>query len=560
MSLRHREHRVALIPQDDRPMYTKSVRTLARLVDYDVTTPPAEMIGRFDQPGDPEALIQWLTGITPEVDTVLVSIDMLAYGGHVASRQPHVRLDSALQRLDFLAELRRRNPDHAIHAFATIPAPEGLPLVGRDVDESRALAEVIAGEVQEAASADVEDPVVHLRQGVSPDFLSRYHEMRRRNLSVTLRAIELVGDGVIGFLLIGQECPDVDGPHSAEAEDIRSSVAERGLSDSVLVLDGTSQGFAVLLVRFIHSHMATSPAIATVYSSASPDAATSVAAHDAVRAQIVALGASEVDDAANADICLYVNGPLGADAEDLRPGTPAFHQRKHRLHEFAIDLSGWVAADRLAALADAAFTTGADEALMQALHEVKVDLTRLGGFASRECVGATVGTALAHACLRRIGLQDKAAFDLARAVGDLRPMRYLELLDSLIDSERAHIGMLFSRFVEDYLYHTRLRRRTAKYLADLIANSPISLTEIAGSAEEYVRTELSRAAGEFYIEHFLGRQAVAIGRDLHTSGLTLCELEETRIELPWRRLAEIHVDPDFDIQLAIEPSNDEPTR
>jgi len=553
VSLRHRQHRVALIPQDDRPIFTKAARSLARLVDYDVTMPPTEMLGRFDTPGDPEALIQWLLGIAAEVDTILVSLDMWAYGGHVASRQPYVRPETALQRLEALGELRRRRPDCAVHALATIPAPEGMPLVGRDVGEARAVAGYVAGESQDADPES--DALAHLRTQVSPDFWGRYHEMRRRNLNTNLRAVELVGDAVIDVLLVGHESPAAEGPHLMEAEDLLSSVATRGLSDSVLLVDGISQGIAVLLVRFIHAHMSTQPAIAAVYSS-SPDgngpAGRSTA--DAVRAQIVALGASEVDDPSDADICLYVNTPVGPHAEDSRPGTPGFHARKHALHQFAIDLSGWVASDRLAALADAAFPGAADEALMQALHEVKVDLTRLGGFAARESVGATTGLALAQACLRRIGLQDKAAFDLARAVGDLRPMRYLELLDSLIDSERAHIGTLFSRFVEDYLYQTRLRRRAARYLSDLIADSPVSLTAIADSAEEYVRTELSRAAGEFYIEHFLGRQAVAIGRDANLSGLMLCELEETRIELPWRRLAEVHVDPDFDIQLAIEPS------
>ena len=134
-----------------------------------------------------------------------------------------------------------------------------------------------------------------------------------------------------------------------------------------------------------------------------------------------------------------------------------------------------------------------------------------------------------------------------------------ELLDSLIESERAHIRMLFSRFVEDYLYQTRVKGRAAAYLADLIRNSPISLTEIANSAEEYVRTALSRAAGEFYIEHFLGRQAVAIGREAHESGMMLCELEETSVRLPWRRLAEVDVDLDFDIQLVSEsPERESP--
>ncbi len=563
MSLRHRQHRVALLPLDDRPVSTRSLRLLGRMVDYDITLPPAEIIGRFDQPGDPEAAANWLSATAAEVDSVLVSLDMLVYGGYVASRQTQVRTEAALQRLEFLCELRRQAPNVPIHALATIPPPEGIPLVGHDVGESRAVArhaELVAQ--AEAAAADepegpTADEIADLRAAISPDFLSRYYEMRRRNLTVNLRAVEMAADGVLDYLVIGQESPAPVGPHTQERDELEVLIAERGASRSVACVDGFSQGAAVLTVRFVHDHMAASPAIATVYSTPPSHPASVPAgmlAPECVRAQIAALGASEVDDPADADICLYVNTPAGLSLEAAAPGTAVFDERRQRLREFAIDLSGRVASERLAALADAAFPGAADEALMRTLHEVKVDLTRLGAFAARETLGATIGTALAHVCLRRIALRDKGAFDLAQAVGDLQPMRYLELLDSLIDSERSHIRFLFSRFVEDYLYHTRLRHRAAAYLADLIANSPVSLTAIASSAEEFVRTALSRAAGEFYIEHFLGRQAVAIGNDALRSGLMLCELQEARVQLPWRRLAEVDVDLDFDIQLVAEPA------
>ncbi len=561
MSLRHRRHRVALLPLDDRPWNTKLVRLLGRMVDFEVTLPPAEMIGHFDSPGDPEALSQWLQSVAPDVDTVLLSLDMLAYGGHVASRQPHVRTDAALQRLVVLNELREKAPDHSIYALATIPPPEGMPLVGHDVAESRAIArhaelQAEASDPQQEEGSGTADEMAHLRASVSPTFWGHHREMRRRNLAVNLRAAELAADGVLDFLIVAQESGSPAGPHVDECEELLELVADRQASGSVAAVDGYSQGPAVMLVRFVNTHMETGPAIATVYSfpaeAASPNAA-GKGVMDAVRSQILALGASEVEEPVDADICLYVNTPVGLPLSEAGPGTKLFDERKHALHEFAINLSGWVASDRLAALADAAFPSAADEALMRALHEVKVDLTRLGAFAAREVPGASVGTALAQVCLRRIALRDKGAFDLAQAVGDLRPMRYLELLDSLIDSERAHIRLLFGRFVEDYLYQTRIKQRAASYLADLIANSPISLTEIADSADQFVRTALSRAAGEFYIEHFLGRQAVAIGRGDHGSGLMLCELEEARVQLPWRRLAEVDVDLDFDIQLVAEP-------
>ncbi len=561
MSLRHRQHRVALLPLDDRPVNTRALRLLGRMVDYDVTMPPAEIIGHFDQPGDPEAAAHWLAATAPEVDSVLVCLDMLAYGGYVPSRQMRVRTETALQRLEFLTELRKQAPNVPVRALATVPTPGGIPLAGRDVDESRAIsrhAELMA-QMEEAAEPEgpAADEIADLRASLSPDFLSRYHEMRRRNLTVNLRAVEMAADGVIDGLVIGQESAAVVGPHIEERDELQALIAERGASGLVSCVDGYSQGAAMLLVRFVHDHMGASPAIATLYSAppmpAARGAATGVPAPESVRAQIVALGASEVEDPADADICLYVNTPAGIPLAAAAAGTHLFDQRRQQLREFAINLSGWVASERLAALADAAFPGAADEALMRTLHDVKVDLTRLGAFAARETLGATIGTALAQVCLRRIALRDKGAFDLAQAVGDLQPMRYLELLDSLIDSERSHIRFLFSRFVEDYLYQTRLKHRAAAYLADLIDNSPISLVAIASSAEEFVRTALNRAAGEFYIEHFLGRQAVAIGTHAYRSGLMLCELQEARVQLPWRRLAEVDVDLDFDIQLVAEP-------
>lgn len=562
MSLRHRQHRVALLPLDDRPVSTRALRLLGRMVDYEIMLPPAEIIGRFDQPGDPEAAAHWLSAMASEVDSVLVSVDMLVYGGYVASRQTQVRTETAVQRLESLAELRRQAPDTPIHALATIPPPEGIPLVGHDVGESRAVArhaELVAQAGAAAASSGgaTADEIADLRAVISPDFLSRYHEMRRRNLTVNLRALEMAADGVLDSLVVGLESPAAIGPHTQERDELLALVAERGASRSVACVDGYSQGAAVLVVRFVHEHMGTSPAIATIFPGVTNHAAGMAAAgmtpSESVRAQIVALGASEVDDPADADICLYVNTPCGLSLESAAPGTALYDQRRQQLREFAIDLSGRVASERLAALADAAFPGAADEALMRTLHDVKVDLTRLGAFAARETLGATAGTALAQVCLRRIALRDKGAFDLAQAVGDLQPMRYLELLDSLIDSERSHIRSLFGRFAEDYLYQTRLRHRAAAYLTDLIASSPISLTAIASSAEEFVRTALSRAAGEFYIEHFLGRQAVAIGTNALRSGLMLCELQEARVQLPWRRLAEVDVDLDFDIQLVAEP-------
>ena len=108
MTLRHRPHRVLYVPLDDRPYNARVPRLLAQMVDYEIIMPPAEMLGCFRAPGQPEEIADWLRGhVDPALDCLVLSLDMLAFGGLWASRCPTTRTQLAQQRMEILAELRQ---------------------------------------------------------------------------------------------------------------------------------------------------------------------------------------------------------------------------------------------------------------------------------------------------------------------------------------------------------------------------------------------------------------------------------------------------------------------
>ncbi len=79
--------------------------------------PPASPLGFFNTPGQPLALAQWIRDLPRDVEALVVSVDMLAYGGLVASRRPTVPVEEALEHLQVLRDFHRERPHVPIYAF-----------------------------------------------------------------------------------------------------------------------------------------------------------------------------------------------------------------------------------------------------------------------------------------------------------------------------------------------------------------------------------------------------------------------------------------------------------
>ena len=556
MTLRHRLHKIIYVPLDDRPYSVKHVRMLAEMVDYELTMPPLELLGRFTTPGQPEDIMDWLVAEAHGgADAAILSLDMLAYGGLVASRSPNVRTQLALQRLDLLSTLRQRAPEMQVlasNAIMRLSITATSDLGALHWNLLRRYSELV-GLVDEFGKEAHHRELEQVKRRIPGDLLGQYLACRERNHRVNLKAVELATSGVVDFLALTQEDAAPHGLHRPEQAELQTLINERGLQDRAIIYPGADETGATLLARFVHSHMQKVPRVYVLPSQASH--MKNIAAFedrpfsDTLAANVKVIGGQIVDSPERADLVLAVNPPMRREreyyaAEERRAA------RRAKCTQFAIRLAEL---DHPAlALADVAFANGADDVFMSCLVECGVEPLRLISYAGWNTAGNSVGSALAQGTLRLIALQDKGAFDLANVLVSLTPMRYLELLNSLIASERAHVGLLFHHLVEDWLYMARVRPRVTKAVVGLLQASVFDLSTSAQQAEAMVREELTHAAADLWIEHFLGRKSVSIGSGDSLSGLVLADLEETRVRLPWRRLFEVDLDFEFGVQLVAE--------
>ena len=125
---------IAFVPLDDRPVTRQLPQLLGRIAGVSVTEPPPALLGNYLDFGKPDAIVAWLNGSqAARAAQFVVSADMLAYGGLIASRVPETAYGDAYFRLRSLQQLRRSHPAAWIGAFGTVMrlAPTGIPAVGR---------------------------------------------------------------------------------------------------------------------------------------------------------------------------------------------------------------------------------------------------------------------------------------------------------------------------------------------------------------------------------------------------------------------------------------------
>ena len=242
-----------LLPLDDRPINLEYPPLLAAVAGESLLLPPREALGHFLTPGNPAALADWLLQATPQARALIVSLDMLAYGGLVASRNPLVAVDEALRRLEVLREVKARCPDLRILAFNVIMR---LTITGVDAETRAAWRDIFRYSVlrdqaerlgDTAAAAELAQVIAR----IPPRLLQAYLEARARNHAVNRAALELLGDGVLDFLALVQEDTAPTGLHIAEQASLQALARERVAGDRWRLYPGTDEAALTLLARYL---------------------------------------------------------------------------------------------------------------------------------------------------------------------------------------------------------------------------------------------------------------------------------------------------------------------
>ncbi|WP_345955479.1 DUF4127 family protein [Mucilaginibacter sp. PAMB04168] len=496
--------RVLLIPLDDRPPCLQFTQKMGLIGNAEVVSPPKELLGNFTTPGQPEKIIAWLNKQNFKMfNAAVISLDMLAYGGLVASRIHHTQLTPALSRIEVIKKIHQLAPHLPVYGQSVImrlaPTGDGKNEAYRQKLADWAEISVAEDEVSKKRAAE-------LVRDIPTEALTDYKASRKRNLSVNYKAIDFVRSGIIDYLILSQDDAKPRGIHVADREQLIERSKKFNLTSKILVMPGADEISMLLLSRALNKRFNFSPKIKAVYSSeelsnkAMPFEDRPL--RQTVSYDIAAIGATEVIDAAKADLLFYVypsrfeTGNAQSFASEIEKQTD---NGKHVIVA-DIDPKGDVQGG------DPNFST---ELLRRRL------LPRLYSYASWNTAGNTIGTTLPQGVIYALA---KAKM---KQVGP-KVSKQIEL---------AEHWFTFHRVLDDYYYHTLVRGKAKTYIQDNKYN-PLRLTlEETQKVESYCMSLLSINFKELS-DSYTSNQVTAIG--FKPSGMTFA--------LPWGRTFEAEID------------------
>lgn len=433
------QKRILYMPLDERPCNYIYPQYIARIGGADLDIVPQNLLGHFKQPADTDALWDWVFEHAAGCDAMVLSMDMLLYGGIVPSRLHHLTDEVLRERQERLRKLRAAVPNTPIYAFQLItraPArngsgeePDYYEQHGYDIFRYGVLSdkESIAA-LSDEESQEKQDILTRVPADALEDFLAR----RRLNFECNRRMLRLFAEGIVDHLVIPLDDCFTYGYAPSERRRLSAECAELGILSKIAMYPGADEMGCTLVSRALCNFAGFCPSVWVDYSS-QPGRLTAPAYEDRPICEtaphhILCAGAQEALTPQTADIALLINPPtpfsnrikFEMDRRKLYMESdrnfPAF---LHRARQY-------LDAGLVCAVADCAIPDGADECLMQFLCEQKM-LERIHCFSGWNTSSNALGTALAHAvalaCSEKLDANPEQTAQLS---AKFRTMRILE--------------------------------------------------------------------------------------------------------------------------------------
>lgn len=245
-----------LVPLDDRPCCLQFVTRLAEISGIEIEVAPEEWLGRFLEKGQPDQILDWLESRIPSSRGAIVSLDMLCFGGLVASRSVAPDLaDPALDRLKRFMDLIPEN--YPVWASNSIMRTAPTQTTPEEVLQAQILVELssrFADRMDDMFSGrncsmegaeQVRESLEYLTRQLPADFLRNYLAARKRNQLLNVTALQGVLQRKFQHLLFGIDDSKTKGWNVLEIAALQRRLPPVGAS----IAPGTDENAMLLLSR-----------------------------------------------------------------------------------------------------------------------------------------------------------------------------------------------------------------------------------------------------------------------------------------------------------------------
>jgi len=407
---------VILIPLDNRPVSYTLPKQIAMLNnDINLLLPPREMTGSLTKDADIQEIICWIKQIlqTNKVDSIICSLDTIAYGGLIPSRRSPVDENTIISRLNkFKNVVENSQQKPRIYAFSSI-----MRISNNNINEEEKQYWDKYGKLifkysfltdkAECCNDVSPDEIKEIQNQIPEDILQDYFMTRQRNLNINFFYLNWLKSGFLDFLVFSQDDTAKYGINVKEGRILASEIKNNSLSDKACIKTGADEIPTDLLTRSLVEHFNVNISIYPVYTTPNGKDIISryedVTIEQSTKGQIELCGASYVDNTDKADIILIVHTPENQQNDHAMKLYPEKENEKAIIS----GLNYYENSDRPVMIADIACANGGDNKFVQQLLLKGIDTNKLYGYAGWNTTGNTLGSLISAGISRLIAEKNK---------------------------------------------------------------------------------------------------------------------------------------------------------
>lgn len=492
--------KIVYLPLDERPCNALFVPKLYGSEQLKIVIPPK--MGFKKSPTQWEDVREFLVKECADADGLVMSMDMLLYGGLIPSRLHYLSADEVESRMALIAELKKANEKLLIYAFQCIMR---CPRYSSSDEEPDYYADFGAeihqiGNIRHRAQLGLcdEKELEPLYEKVPQEHLKDFLDRRAFNLQFNLKALELLRDEVIDFLIIPQDDSAPFGFTALDQHVVRKHIADLKLGARVLVYPGADELGLTLTSRMVLHFAGKRPRVYVKYAaSTAPSVIPSYEDRplgESIKYQLTAAGCRIATSLSEADFVMPVSCP-GSNMREAaaQPVTDPGYAVERTLVEFVLFIADCLDEGRIVTLCDNAYANGGDLELLAMLDQSGL-LDRLQGYAGWNTSANTMGTCIAegvHALLEGVTPE--------------------------------HKDFLAHRYVEDMGYCGKIRGKVNQEILPRYGLNYFDAREQRGLVSGIVKEEL-----EGFVREYMPSIA--------------SHIEITDIWMPWKRMFEVGLD------------------
>lgn len=493
--------KIVLLPLDERPCNSLFPKKLFSHGDVEIVTP--DELGDKKEPASFEKIVAFLEKECGHADGLVISMDMLLYGGLIPSRLHHLDKEELLRRLEVLKQIRQAHPTLPIYAFQVImrcpdysssdEEPDYYAQYGKQIHDLGVAVH------RSRLSMDHVPSVGKMLDAVDRASLDDYIARREVNRYMNVETLHMVREGILDALVIPQDDSARYGYAALDQQSIRSKIMEYRMEEDVLIYAGADEVGLTLISRMLLHLNGRQPKIAVKYMSELSKTIIPLyegcSLSNTARSHIMSAGGRPTDNLDAADIVIFMTAPSGQMEEAIsQPSEKTEYCVERNIAEMFMSLRGCLREKKIVTISDNAYANGGDLEIVRLLDHSGL-LMQVDGYAGWNTSANTLGTAIAEA------------------------------VDSyLCGKTPEHQNFLAERYLEDAGYCSVVRAAVTEKLPGTM--NYFDVKERDGEVAKMVQTELLE---------FAQRDLASI------SGRVRLE----RVSMPWKRMFEIHLEANY---------------